>query len=217
MNKSKLILLFFLGFVHGYSQEFYFQTGKNFTKYTFVSADGTKNSDFQTNAGSSFEVGYLRPFKNKKFSYNLGLVLDEYNAIYSSNSNIYRWQTEYIGVQNSLQCNFIETTYFSVDAKVALNLDTIIYGKQEINGVIYDLLNEKEFSGLMLVPMLGIQVKSKLSEFAYLSLGYNYSKSFNISNRTDEKVFFNTSQIQIGIHLKINKKVKKEILINQEL
>jgi hypothetical protein len=33
-----------------------------------------------------------------------------------------------------------------------------------------------------------------------LSLGYAYSKSLNLSNSTDEKLSFNTNQIQFGVH-----------------
>jgi hypothetical protein len=35
-----------------------------------------------------------------------------------------------------------------------------------------------------------------------LSLGYSYSKSFNVSNSTDEKLSFNNNQIQFGVHFK---------------
>lgn len=218
MTKPTIILLFFIAVTNGYSQGIYFRTGKNYTKYKFKSTTETTNIDFQIGTGTNFEIGYLKTFKNKKFGYNIGLTLDEYNSTANSDLNIYNWKTEYVGIKNSFQFNIIETTYFDIDTKIGLNINTIIYGKQKTNSLLFDLTKEKEFSGLVLIPFIGIQVKSKLSEYGYLSFGYNYSTGINVSNSSDEKLSFYTKQIQFGIHLKVNKKIIEKVneKVNEE-
>jgi hypothetical protein len=87
-----------------------------------------------------------------------------------------------------------------------LNLSTIIYGKQEINGAIYDLKSQDEFSGLTFVPYTGIHLKYKLNDFGYLSFGYGLSRSLILFNISQEKLTTSTNQILFGIHFNINKK-----------
>lgn len=214
MNKPLITLLLFIAVSNGYSQGAYFQTGKNFTKYEFKSKTGTTNIDFQIGIGSNFEIGYEQSSRNKKFAYTIGLTLNEYNTKANSNLNSYTWETEYVGLQNSFQYNIIKTTYINIGPIVGLNIDTIIYGEQQTNGLLSDLTKEKEFSGIQLIQFIGIQVKSKLSEYGYLSLGYNYSKSINISNSSEEQLSFRTKQIQFGVHFNFSKKVTKKVLLN---
>lgn len=212
MNKPTIILLFFIALTNGYSQGLYFHTGKNYTKYKFKIATETKDIHFQIGTGTNFEIGYLKAFKNKKFGYNVSLTLDEYNSTANSDLNIYNWKTEYVGIKNSFQFNIIETTYFNIDTKIGLNIDTILYGKQQNNSLLFDLVREKEFAGLLVVPFIGIQLKSKMSEYGYLSLGYNYSTGINASNSSEEKLLFYTKQIQFGIHFNVKKKLKEKAI-----
>ena len=81
-----------------------------------------------------------------------------------------------------------------------MNTATIIQGEQEINGVFYDLKNHKEFSGIILQPLIGLNLKYVITDYLSLSLGYNLSKAFNVSNSTNEKLSFNNNQIQFGLH-----------------
>lgn len=207
-----MILLFFIAVTNGYSQGLYFYTGKNYTKYKFKIATETTGIHLQIGTGTNFEIGYVKDFKNKKFAYNTGFTLNEYNATANSNLNIFAWKTEYIGVKNSFQFNIIETSYFDIDTKIGLNIDTILYGKQQTNSILYDLVRDKEFSGLLIVPFVGIQLKSKLSEYGFITLGYNYSTSINASNSSEEKLSFNTKQIQFGVHFDAKKKHKEKVV-----
>ena len=204
--KKLSVLIALISLTNIYSQGVYFYAGKNFTQYDYKNSDGEINDILQAGVGDTYEIGYSMPLKNKKFSYTVGLTLNEFNAVGSTAVNSYKWNTEYIGVQNSVLFSFVETKCLDIAVKGALNLSTIVYGKQEINGAVYDLIKEKEFSGLIIQPVIGIQAKFKLTETGYMSLGYNYSKCINISNNSDEKLSFNTNQILFGIHFDITKK-----------
>jgi hypothetical protein len=206
MRKIYLLLTAFIALTNSYSQEVYFLTGNNFTKYNYSSGQGPSATALDEGNGTTYEMGYTIPFKNKRFSHTVGVNINEYNAIAGSFANTYKWDTKYIGVNNSLDLSVPLSSNFKLFFKVGLNLSTIIYGKQSINGAIYDLKNQDEFSGLTFIPFTGVHLKYKLGDIGFLSFGYGLSKSVILFNISQEKLTTSTNQILFGIHFNINKK-----------
>jgi hypothetical protein len=89
----------------------------------------------------------------------------------------------------------------------SLNAITLVDGQQTITSSYYntnsyfDLKKNAEFTGLFLQPSLGLQVKYSMFSYGAVSVGYSYSKAFNLLNNTTEKLGFNSHQLQFGIHL----------------
>lgn len=206
MIKNYLLFFILITSCQLFSQEAYFLAGSNFTKYSFKNSEGTTTTQLQSGTGSTYEMGYSMPLKSQKFYYSIGITLNDYNAVAGSQSESYEWDTKYIGIQNALSYNFIVSNDFQLAVKGGVNLATIIYGKQNINGAVYDLMGQDEFSGIFLSPFVGVNARYKLNDLGYLSLGYAFSKSLNAFNTSEEKLSFNTNQILFGIHFNINKK-----------
>lgn len=181
------------------SQEIYFKTGKNFTQYDYKS-DTNSSPSLQAGSGNFYEIGYVMKLNNEKLKYAIDLSLNEYNAIGGNAVSSYSWNTQYLGVQNTFSIAFVKKRGFEASANGGLGISTIIYGKQNINGEYLDLSSQKEFSGIWVAPKLGLTASYNVDNDICLSLGYAYSKSFNLSNSTDEKLSFNNSQIQFGVH-----------------
>ncbi|WP_396168718.1 outer membrane beta-barrel protein [Flavobacterium sp.] len=186
------------------AQEVYFSTGKNFTTYNFKNSSGNTNSNLKNGTGNFYEVGYIQPFENEKFSYSLGLALNEYNNTGGNSANSYSWETQYLGLQGGLMYSIVDRGNFDILPKLGLNMATIVSGKQSINGTYYDLTDEKEFSGLLVTPSIGVQIKYNLSSDGFISLGYNYCFGLNPTNATDQKLSFSTNQLQFGVHYAFN-------------
>jgi hypothetical protein len=87
--------------------------------------------------------------------------------------------------------------------KAGFNAATMLHGSQQINNSRQDLKSQKDFNGIIASPVFGLQAKCNLSEYSYLSLGYNYSKSFSLTNNTDKKLSFLTNQILFGISFEL--------------
>lgn len=208
MIKNYSLLIFLLTTTTIFSQEVYFNTGKNYTKYIYKDADLQVNPNIQSGTGNFYEVGLMKPFF-KKFSYELGLSLNDYNAIGGNSANSYRWDTQYLGLHGGLMYKFYS---FKTDpknridflVKTGLSTSTIIYGKQEVNGVYYDLMHQKEFSGIIVGSSIGFTAKYAITSFGALSLGYNFCQSINITNSSKEKLSFSTNQLELGVHFNIN-------------
>jgi hypothetical protein len=188
-----------LSFQDIHSQEIYLQTGKNFTKYDYKSGNDSSPS-LQSGSGNFYEIGYIMTLNNEKLKYAIGLSLNEYNAIGGDINSSYSWDTQYMGIQNTFSIAFIRKSGFEASANGGLGISTLIYGKQNLNGQYLDLASQKEFSGLWIAPNLGLTASYNVDNDIYLSIGYAYSKSFNVSNSTEEKLSFNNSQIQFGVH-----------------
>lgn len=204
--KNFLLFTFLIASCQLFSQEAYFLAGSNFTKYTFKSSDGTMTTQLQNGTGSAYEMGYSFSIITEKIYYSVGVTLNDYNAVAGSQSESYEWDTKYIGIQNAVNYNFSVSNNFQLSIKGGVNLATIIYGKQNINGAVYDLIGQDEFSGMFISPFFGGETRYQLNDLGYLSLGYAFSKSLNFVNSSQEKLSFNTNQILFGIHFNIYKK-----------
>ncbi|WPR70476.1 hypothetical protein SLW70_11030 [Flavobacterium sp. NG2] len=209
MIKSYLMLILLLVTVNIFSQEIYFTSGKNYTKYIYKDANLQVNSNLQSGTGNFYEAGYTNASTSKRMLYSFGLSLNEYNAVGGNTTNSYRWDTQYLGVHGGLSFKFFtiqsnQKNDIDFLVKTGLNAATIIYGKQQVNGIYYDLMNQKEFSGIILESSLGLTVRYGIPSFGGLSIGYDFCQSLNLTNSSKEKLSFNTNQLELGIHFNIN-------------
>lgn len=197
MRKLVLLLFVLLSNVF-YAQGVFFRTGKNFTSISYKNTTPFTEKIKINGTGSSYELGYAMPLKKFKYLTYLGSVtLNDYNATGESELNNLDWKTSYIGIQSVVDYRFYDSFYFFISAQAGLNVSTILYGKQQLNNATYNLTKNKDFSGLILQPVVGVNAKYYISKSGYLSLGCNLTKSISL-NPTAEKVSFNTVQILFG-------------------
>jgi hypothetical protein len=206
MIKNYLLLAVLMFSSHLFSQKAYFLAGSNITSYSFKSSEGEMTTQLQSGMGSSYEIGYSSSLKSQKIFYDISVTLNDYNAMAGTPANSYKWETKYIGVQNAISFNFPVAKGFQLMLNGGLNLATIIYGKQTSNGVVYDLVGQDEFSGILISPFVGAHTRYQLNDLGYLSLGCSFSKSLNPFNVSPDKLSFNTNQILFGIHFNIKNK-----------
>lgn len=209
MIKKHSLLFLLLVSANLFSQEIYFNTGKNYTKYSYKDTNDQSNSDIQKGTGSFYEVGFVKPTRIKNFFYEYGVSFNEYNAIGSNTADSYRWESHYLGIHGGLSYSLLANKTkpkrkFDILAGIGLNASTLVYGKQEINGTYYSLMKQKEFSGIILEPSIGLAAKYAFSSSGAISLGYNFSHSINITNTSEEKLSFRTNQLELGLCFKIN-------------
>ncbi|OYX84815.1 MAG: hypothetical protein B7Y83_06885 [Flavobacteriales bacterium 32-34-25] len=209
MIKNYLLFIFLLATSSIFSQEVYFSSGKNYTKYIYKDANLQSSPYIQSGTGNFYEVGFVKSLAKKNILYSFGLSLNDYNAVGGNSANSYRWDTQYLGLHGGLLYKFYSYTTPSKNridflAKTRLNVSTIIYGKQEINGIYYDLIHENEFSGIVLESSVGLMAKYAIPSFGALSLGYSFGQSINVSNSSKERISFSTNQLQLGVHFNIN-------------
>ena len=212
---KKLLLLYLLScWTSSIAQELYFLSGKNFSKYSFSELSSSTPIQLQPGSGNYYEVGIANSIEDQPFFYSGAINLQEYNAIGGDAVSKYTWNSQYIGAKISgyyplltSHCNCYNETSWNVLVVASINAITLLGGQQTITSSYYttnsyyDLTKNAEFTGLFLQPSLGLQVKYSMFSYGAVSLGYSYNKAFNLINSTNEKLGFNSHQLQFGIHL----------------
>ncbi len=206
LKKTNLVIAYLLLFsMSSKAQDLYFSTGLNLTSYVFKSADNLP-IEFNSKSSQFYELGYVFKLLDNKLHYSAGLAINGFDATAGDSANHYEWETTYMGLNNQLQYIIIpsERMPFELSTGLQMQLMHIINGEQKINGELFDLTKEKEFSGIWIQPGAIVTAKYFVSDDWQLSLGYNYSTAINVSNNTEEKLKFNNQQIRFGIHFNIN-------------
>lgn len=203
--KGKLLLIFLIVTASSQAQDMYLKTGVNQSSYHYKSASGEQSDDFQSALGTAYEIGYTLPLVDSlKIFYDVGLVFNEFNSAVGVPNAALNWKTSYIGVQSAIGYPIVKVKSFYIDLRAGGGLNTIFYGKQNINGIIYDIKDNNDFNSVVFHVLLGLQAKLKASEYCQLSIGYNYLKTIN-KLKKPEQFYIETSQIMFGIHLSLGK------------
>lgn len=205
-KKIKLIISCFL-FISAstQAQELYFSTGLNITSYDFKSTDNLPLK-LNSKTGQFYELGYRLKMMDDRLLYGVGLAINNFDATGGDTANNYTWETTYIGLNNQLEYVVLPSLRSPIELSVGaqMQLMTILNGEQSINGTLYDLTQEDEFKGIWIQPGALFTAKYFVNDAWQLSLGYNYSVGFNVSNSTEEKFKINNQQIRFGIHFNLN-------------
>jgi hypothetical protein len=182
------------------SQELFFLSGKNLTSYDYSVSNTATDFNLKSKVGSNYELGYEH-ILNAKISYLGSLTLNQFNSFSTNEVSSYSWNTTYLGIQNAAAYTLLKTeNEIELKLKAGINLSTIIDGTEQMNGVIFDIKNQPEFSGVFFQPLIGLDLKYVITDYVSLSVGYNFSKAFKFSNPTNEKLSFINNQLQLGIH-----------------
>lgn len=203
MKKSYLISFVLLCCFLSSAQEVYFAHGKNLTNFEQLQSTNA-NLPLERGIGSSFEIGYKSHYiKNTSFFYTLGLAYNQFNALGKTIGVNMEWKTNYVGLNATFNYSFIQSKRSELALKFGTSTQTLVYGKQQINLVQMDILNNREFSGLNIGLQAGLVYNYKINPDCALHLGYNYGQLFNLSNTTAEKSLLTNQNLSVGLALKI--------------
>lgn len=209
MIKKYLLFLLVSSGCFVQAQELFLSTGKNYTTYHYKNSLGVTNSNIRSGEGSFYQLGMdfklSKTSDPDKLTYAVSLVYNQFNAIGGTSTDNYSWKTNYLGVQNALNFTFIKfSKSFKVKTKVGFAASTIINGEQNINNLMYDISKHEEFSGIVIQPNICFDFQYSITQNIKISGGYEFSKVFNTSNSSAEKLSFTNNQIHFGLHFPLN-------------
>lgn len=208
MKKPLLLLIALFGISNLYAQNMFIRTAKNFTNYDYKvdNAAATSSLDYRAGSGSFFEVGYSPSSQDNKLIYQVSLTYNEFNAVASKDISSYSWRTRYAGLQNLANYSILVfDNGISLSLNAGVNLGQIISGEQFINTQYYDISDSKEFKGVMLQGIVGLNANFDVTRKVTYSVGCNYSKAYNnILDSESSQLTMNIFQINCGLHYNIN-------------
>lgn len=193
MRQLTFIILLFLTVAAAKAQGYYFNLGQNFTKYDYKNSSGQTNANVKSDNGFMIDFGYQWNISyDSKWQYKAGLSYQQFNAKGKNGTFDYSWNTNYIGIQNTISYEI----YTSYGKEVAIKINsgftgaTIINGEQMINSTSYDLTKQEEFKGLFIQPHIGVENDFYINESIRLGIGYRFSKAFRINSGSKESLNF---------------------------
>ena len=77
------------------------------------------------------------------FYYTLGLAYNEFNALGKTTGVNMEWKTNYVGMNAAFNYSFIQSKRSDLVLKLGTTTQTLVYGKQQINLVQMDILNNR--------------------------------------------------------------------------
>ena len=203
MKKSYLVPLVLLFSFLSNAQEVYFTHGKNLTNFEQLESTNA-NLPLERGIGSSFEVGFKSKYiTNTSFFYTIGLAYNQFNALGKTTGVNMEWKTNYVGVNAAFNYSFIQSKRSDLSLKLGTSMQTLVYGKQRINLVQFDILNNREFSGLNVGLLAGLVYNYKINPDCAVHFGYTYGQLYNLSNTTAEKSLLSNQNLSVGLALQI--------------
>ena len=198
---KKIILLFVFAFTTNIlcAQEIFFQVGSNLSTYNF-SDPGNEVASLTSNIGSSLKIGYstLKSY-DSPFFYHFGVSLNQYNAKGNYLSSNLDYKTNYLGLFGGINGAFVKSAYNNLAISLSFLAESIVFGNQTINYENVNLIKEKEFKGLVLSPQIGLKYTYAINNNINLLFDYSFSKHFNISNKSTQKLSIQNHGFQIGL------------------
>ena len=211
MIKSITTLVVVLFVQNLFAQDIYVTTGHNITSIYMSNSDNPllKTSNKISNPGNFYEVGMVFNENSPEVAYSVGLSYNEYNTSYyvSGTAIRYDWQTEYIGIQNSLVYDLLNSdsreNTFQINTKLGLNTAVYIKGYQNANGTHYTITNSPDFRRFILQPYGGLQLAFRVSNNCKFNAGYQLSIA-NIGKDQGGSFNYINQQLQVGFSFSIN-------------
>jgi len=142
-----IIYIFLFCTLQTYAQELLFSSGINTTRYGYKNGQGQVSENIEDSSCAFYEIGYIQPLGIKdRLTYNLGLTLNEYNALGGDLNTLNTWQTKYLGLKTGLSYALISTRGgFKANFNFALQASSIVDGVQFMKGRSFDLTKEDDF------------------------------------------------------------------------
>ena len=205
MVKKLLVCFLFVFQLVLSAQTVYVKAGKNYTDFKYIKSDGTQSLGIQKGVGDSFELGYnytLFDYESP-MSYEFGVTLNEYNAFVGLESKYITWDTYYVGTTGSFLYSFVNQERYSIGMRLGASASKIVYGKEEIDGIFYDIKSSDDFKRILFQYVIGVDAKYDVTDQISIGLGYSIINSLNSSKSSTNKFFINTNQINVGLYFDI--------------
>jgi hypothetical protein len=193
------------------AQQFRFSTGTNYTEFDYENSANQSDLNLSKGRGNFYEWSFVNAVDSSEvFSYQIGLVYNEFNAKGGNLLNMYSWSTGYLGLKAGLSCAIITSASgFRTALNVGLNGNSLVTGSQSINGLTNNLKDQQDFSGLFIETSFGIDLSTPLTDKTRIGVGYQYSKNGPTSKESGESLAFTNHQIQFNLQFNLKKNEKE--------
>lgn len=148
-------------------QEWKFEVGSNLTRYGFTNSAGNNPDFLKPSAGYHFGISKETKI-GKRLTYDLGIVLNQYNAVGDVQNIPFSYQTNFIGITGGVGPAFAISSGLTFSAKVSGSIQSMYNGSQLVQNSYVDLSSDSQFSGLKAFVGYTLEMTKKINKQASL-------------------------------------------------
>lgn len=209
MKKLYIVLIISTIFsFKGISQELMTETGVSFTSFDFKNSQGEELDNLQPTTNNFLTIGYRQNVLKEVLHIVGGVSFNKYGAIGSDNSInlLYEWETSYIGIYLGLDVKVFSTNKVAFYLRGTASSEFLLQGTQTLNNQVFDLKGVEEFDSTNFFFRGGAIIDYAISDKLSIYTQYKYGKS--TENGEVEKLKYISSEIGVGLVVKLNSKSK---------
>lgn len=204
----KYVIIFCLGLtsIQLGAQELLFSKGTNYTDFDYANGSEPGSLNLQRGQGNYYELSYVNGIGTAQWiDYQVGLILNEWNATGGNQLNSYSWNTGFLGLKTGLSIDVSSNeSGLSTHLNMGVTGSRILNGRQAINGFTYDLKDQDDFGDYFLGLYAGLGVSYPVTDKVALGVGYQYGRHTKLQDTADESLGFINHQIRFNLILKLN-------------
>lgn len=180
-----------------HAQEWKFEVGSNITDFVFTNSLGNNPNFLKPIAGYHFAISKEHRI-GKHFVYDLGIALNQYNAVGDVQNIPFSYQTNFIGITSGVGPSFTIYPSFTVSTKISGAIQSMYNGTQFVQNNYIDLSRDSQFSGLKSFLGYTIEMTKKINNQVSLYIQFQHldTNSFGKSSLN-----FIPSTINLGIKI----------------
>ena len=193
-----------------FSQEILMETGVAFTSFDFKNSQGEELDNLQPTTNNFISLGYRQNVLKEILHVVGGLNFNKYGAVGSDDSiNLfYEWETSYLGIYLGLDVKVFSTEKISFYLRGITSSEFLLQGTQTLNNQVFDLKGVEEFDSNTFFFRGGAIIEYNISDNLSIFAQYKYGQS--TENGDVEKLKYISSEIGLGLVVKLNQKNSKE-------
>ena len=175
----------------------FFEAGMNFTSYNYSDDKGASNNNIKPGTGVFIRAGLGSI--GYKSGFNYGISLNQFNATGGNGFDLYDWKVTHLGGFG--QWNRFLNKSQTLGFNVALEISSMISGRQVLGEKSYRLSEYDEFKGIWFDPRVGINYRAISNESIFIEVGYFSQLGYNLTGGSSESLSFFTHQLGIKLNI----------------
>jgi len=202
LKKSLAICVLFFVQNSFAQKSLFLKLGSNITQYQYTEI----TPKMRPESGGSYEVGFKKLIPESSYPglyYSVSLLINNFNQSAGSSTSLYQWKATYMGLNGNVGFKIYNNrdNSFKGNLVFGTSISSLVKGTQTTNFSLYDLKSESDFNKIFITPSVGIEGIYNINNEMMISLGYNYSKSFNFKPNGTENLNFTNNNFFLGTYI----------------
>jgi len=203
---SFLICVFFTCTIQ--AQELFLDAGKSVTTFKFRDVLNNDLNDLQSSNHSYIDIGYRGRLFTESINFIGGFGVHTYGAVGNDSfNNFLSWEVTYASINLGIDAELFTINNFSFHLKATVGPEIMLQGSQTINNLVFDILNEQDFSTPFVFIRGGASFEYWVAENIAIFFQYQFGRGSQIKNSdTGADLRYTSSDFGIGLVFKLAKK-----------